>query len=45
VAEVLAWVYQLRRFESVGGERPREPTLLPVPEELDPGIRVEAETV
>jgi flagellar biosynthetic protein FlhB len=37
VAEVLAWVYQLRRFESVGGEVPREPTAVPVPAELDPG--------
>ena len=42
VAEVLAWVYQLRRFESAGGERPREPTLLPVPEELDPGAQATA---
>jgi flagellar biosynthetic protein FlhB len=37
VAEVLAWVYQLRRFETVGGEAPREPTGVPVPAELDPG--------
>jgi flagellar biosynthetic protein FlhB len=37
VAEVLAWVYQLRRFESIGGEAPREPTAVPVPADLDPG--------
>jgi flagellar biosynthetic protein FlhB len=37
VAEVLAWVYQLRRFEAGGGERPREPSGLQVPPELDPG--------
>jgi flagellar biosynthetic protein FlhB len=37
VAEVLAWVYQLRRFEASGGERPREPSRLRVPPELDPG--------
>jgi flagellar biosynthesis protein FlhB len=37
VAEVLAWVYQLRRFEAAGGERPREPSGLSVPPELDPG--------
>jgi flagellar biosynthetic protein FlhB len=37
VAEVLAWVYQIRRFETVGGEAPREPTAVPVPVELDPG--------
>jgi flagellar biosynthetic protein FlhB len=37
VAEVLAWVYQLRRFEAGDGERPTEPSALPVPAELDPG--------
>jgi flagellar biosynthetic protein FlhB len=37
VAEVLAWVYQLRRFEAGGGERPREPSGLEVPAALDPG--------
>jgi flagellar biosynthetic protein FlhB len=36
VAEVLAWVYQLRRFETAGGARPHEPSGLPVPPELDP---------
>lgn len=36
VAEVLAYVYQLRRFETAGGDRPVEPADLPVPVELDP---------
>jgi flagellar biosynthetic protein FlhB len=44
VAEVLAWVYQLRRFESVGGEPPREPGALSVPAGLDPGEVVSPET-
>jgi flagellar biosynthetic protein FlhB len=39
VAEVLAWVYQVRRFETAGGEPPREPALLPVPPNLDPEAR------
>ena len=41
-AEVLAWVYQLRRFEAGEGERPIEPVALPVPAELDPGPGVTA---
>ena len=36
VAEVLAYVYQLRRYEKQGGSRPQEPGELPVPHELDP---------
>lgn len=36
VAEVLAYVYQLRRYEKQGGARPQEPGDLPVPAELDP---------
>lgn len=36
VAEVLAYVYQLRRYEKQGGARPQEPGDLPVPCELDP---------
>ena len=36
VAEVLAWVYQLKRFEIAGDARPREPRALPVPPGLDP---------
>jgi flagellar biosynthetic protein FlhB len=37
VAEVLAYVYQLRRYKKVGGAYPQEPQELPVPKELDPG--------
>jgi flagellar biosynthetic protein FlhB len=37
VAEVLAWVYQLRRFESAGGQPPAPPSAVPVPTNLDPG--------
>jgi flagellar biosynthetic protein FlhB len=37
VAEVLAYVYQLRRYKQVGGAYPQEPHELPVPKELDPG--------
>jgi len=36
VAEVLAYVYQLHRYEKQGGARPQEPKYLPVPVELDP---------
>jgi flagellar biosynthetic protein FlhB len=36
VAEVLAYIYQLRRYEKQGGARPQEPIDLPVPTELDP---------
>jgi len=34
VAEVLAWVYQLKRWKSEGGEAPRRPTDVAVPDEL-----------
>ncbi|MDM0085171.1 flagellar biosynthesis protein FlhB [Variovorax sp. J31P179] len=34
VAEVLAWVYQLKRWKSEGGEAPRMPTDVAVPDEL-----------
>ncbi|GAB6847249.1 flagellar biosynthesis protein FlhB [Paraburkholderia kururiensis] len=37
VAEVLAWVYQLRRFKTEGGEAPVAPTEFDVPPELDKG--------
>jgi flagellar biosynthetic protein FlhB len=37
VAEVLAWVYQLRRFKEDGGVAPVAPTELDVPAELDKG--------
>lgn len=36
VAEVLAWAYQLHRVASEGGDAPRTPRDLPVPESLDP---------
>lgn len=36
VAEVLAYVYQLRRYKKSGGAYPEEPHELPVPKELDP---------
>ena len=36
VAEVLAYVYQLRRYQTVGGNYPVQPSELPVPKELDP---------
>ncbi|NHX34275.1 flagellar type III secretion system protein FlhB, partial [Escherichia coli] len=35
VAEVLAWVYQLRRWRREGGLRPKKPKNLPVPPTLD----------
>jgi flagellar biosynthetic protein FlhB len=37
VAEVLAWVYQLRRFKTEGGAAPVAPSDLDVPAELDKG--------
>lgn len=36
VAEVLAYVFQLRHFQQAGGAYPSAPTSLPVPPELDP---------
>ncbi|WP_413460005.1 flagellar biosynthesis protein FlhB [Herbaspirillum huttiense] len=36
VAEVLAYVFQLRTFGQFGGDRPVEPTELNVPKDLDP---------
>jgi flagellar biosynthetic protein FlhB len=38
VAEVLAYVYQLERFELGGGDRPELPSDVPVPPELDPAF-------
>ncbi|MFC0139086.1 flagellar biosynthesis protein FlhB [Erwinia mallotivora] len=35
VAEVLAWVWQLRRWKLEGGQAPKKPHNLPVPEALD----------
>lgn len=43
VAEVLAWVYQLRRFNTEGGAVPVAPTEFDVPAELDKGGVPEAE--
>lgn len=40
VAEVLAYVYQLRRYEKLGGVRPQEPSNLQVPAGLDPAAAV-----
>jgi flagellar biosynthetic protein FlhB len=37
VAEVLAYVYQLRRHRDDGGPLPQQPDLLPLPVGLDPG--------
>jgi len=36
VAEVLAYIYQLKRYRKEGGEQPNEPHDLLVPAELDP---------
>jgi flagellar biosynthetic protein FlhB len=35
VAEVLAWVYSLKRWQQAGGQPPKEPKNLPVPKKLD----------
>ncbi|KVG26996.1 flagellar biosynthesis protein FlhB [Burkholderia ubonensis] len=43
VAEVLAWVYQLKRFRSEGGAFPAAPVDLDVPAELDKGASVSAD--
>ncbi|HRP98170.1 MAG TPA: EscU/YscU/HrcU family type III secretion system export apparatus switch protein, partial [Rhodocyclaceae bacterium] len=37
VAEVMAYVYQLNEWMSKGGDAPRVPTALAVPDGLDPG--------
>ncbi|MEZ2354290.1 flagellar biosynthesis protein FlhB [Caballeronia sp. RCC_10] len=37
VAQVLAWVYQLKRYKEDGGTKPDRPTDLDVPKELDKG--------
>jgi flagellar biosynthesis protein FlhB len=36
VAEVLAYVFQLRRYEASGGEAPVAPANIPVPADMDP---------
>ncbi|HUX89154.1 MAG TPA: flagellar biosynthesis protein FlhB [Gallionellaceae bacterium] len=43
VAEVLAYIYQLRRYNKEGGQQPQEPHDLPVPAELDPANSVPAQ--
>ena len=39
VAEVLAYVFQLRRFDAIGGRMPQLPGDIAVPPELDPGAK------
>jgi flagellar biosynthetic protein FlhB len=39
VAEVLAYVYQLRRHHASGAIKPKEPRNLPVPPQLDPATQ------
>ena len=39
VAEVLAYVYQLRRYQKMGGVMPDQPQDLPVPPQLDPATQ------
>ena len=34
VAQILAWVYQLKRWYKHGGDKPRKPTNIPIPESL-----------
>ncbi len=41
VAEVLAYVYQLRNYRTHGGAQPKMPEELAVPPELDPGEKPE----
>jgi len=36
VAQVLAWVYQLKRWQAGTGQAPETPASLPVPQRLDP---------
>ena len=43
VAEVLAYIYQLKRYRKEGGLLPQEPGELPVPAELDPASDTAAE--
>jgi len=41
VAEVLAYVFQLRTYRNNGGVMPDKPRELPVPKELDPNNKIE----
>jgi flagellar biosynthesis protein FlhB len=43
VAQVLAWVYQLKRYKEDGGIKPDDPTDLDVPKELDKGMVSDAD--
>jgi flagellar biosynthetic protein FlhB len=43
VAEVLAYVYQLKRYQKQGGAMPQVPHELPVPKELDPATQMPAD--
>lgn len=43
VAQVLAWVYQLKRYKKEGGDKPDNPTDLDVPKELDKGMVSDAD--
>ena len=43
VAEVLAYVYQLKRYQQQGGAMPQVPSELPVPKELDPATQIPKE--
>jgi flagellar biosynthesis protein FlhB len=45
VAEVLAYVFQMRTFKREGGFRPELPSTLPVPEALDPHSLLPAITI
>ena len=36
VAEVLAWVFQLRRYQSIGGAAPVTPAAIAIPDGMDP---------
>jgi len=44
VAEVLAYVYQLKRYQQQGGAMPQIPGELPVPKELDPATKTPKES-
>ncbi|MFA6121520.1 MAG: flagellar biosynthesis protein FlhB [Sideroxydans sp.] len=44
VAEVLAYVYQLKRYQQQGGTMPQMPHELPVPKELDPATQTPKES-
>lgn len=45
VAEVLAYVFQLRRYREYGGAAPQLPQDVPVPDELDPQSKKQSDNV